>query len=284
MAGGVALNSLMNGKILSNSKFKNIWIQPNATDGGTSMGAALFVANSLLKLNRKYKLSNAFLGPEYSDEFIKGMLDERDIKYTKFKDDNELVKVTSQLLKEENVIGWFQGRMEWGPRALGARSILASPLTEEMKDLINLKVKKREPFRPFAPVVAFEDAPKYFKTDKPLPDSADYMLMVYPIKEHFHNKIPAVKHVDGTGRLQTIKREQMPLYYDVIKEFGKLTGTPILINTSFNIRGEPIVCTPHDAYKCMMGTEIDYLVMGGFLINRVDNSKDIWNSEVNKQD
>src|SRR3989344_5903822 len=169
--------------------------------------------------------------------------------------------------------------MEWGPRALGARSILSNPCNPKMQDILNLKVKHREKFRPFAPVVAVEDANDYFECDKPIPLPTDFMLMVYPIKKQKQKLIPAVTHVDGSGRLQTLRKEKNPLYWGVIKEFGKLSGVPILINTSFNIRGEPIVCTPYDAYKCMMGTEIDYLLMGNFLIKREDNLKDSWDSE-----
>jgi len=189
------------------------------------------------------------------------------------------VKQTAKLLAEDNVIGWFQGRMEWGPRALGSRSILSNATNRDMQEILNLKVKHREKFRPFAPVVCEDDALRYFDCDKPVPEPTDYMLMVYPIRKRWHKRIPAVTHVDGSGRLQTIRRKQNHLYYDLIKEFGKLTGIPILVNTSFNIRGEPIVCTPQDAYRCMMGTGIDYLVMGKYLIKRADNPKDMWDSE-----
>ncbi len=174
--------------------------------------------------------------------------------------------------------------MELGPRALGARSILSNACNPNMKEILNLKVKHREKFRPFAPAVCYGDALKYFDCDVPIPEPADFMLMVYPVKKQWRRKIPSVTHVDGSGRLQTVKRHQNPRYYNLIKEFGKLSGMPILINTSFNIRGEPIVCTPYDAYKCMMGTNIDYLVMDRFLIKREDNSKDDWNSEVNSKD
>jgi len=183
------------------------------------------------------------------------------------------------LVYDNNVVGWFQGRMEWGPRALGARSILANPCNPKAKELLNVKVKHREKFRPFAPVVCEDDALTYFDCDEPIPEPTDFMLMVYPVREEWHKKIPSVTHVDGSGRLQTIRRNQNHLYYDVIKEFGKLSGIPILINTSFNIRGEPIVCTHYDAYKCMMGTGIDCLVIGKFLIKRKNNPQDRWDSE-----
>jgi len=279
MAGGCALNSVYNGKILRNSKFKKIWIQPNASDGGTSIGVASYIYNVILGHKRNYVLKDAFLGPKYSSAYIKAFLDKNGIKYSQFKDEKELVKKTAKLIYDKNVIGWFHKGMEWGPRALGARSILADPTNQKAKELLNTKVKHREKFRPFAPVVCEDDALTYFDCDKPVPEPTDYMLMVYPVHKKWHKKIPSVTHVDGSGRLQTIRRDQNHLYYDVIKEFGKLTGIPILINTSFNIRGEPIVCTPFDAYKCMMGTGIDYLVMDKFLIKRDDNPKDMWDSE-----
>ena len=173
--------------------------------------------------------------------------------------------------------------MEWGPRALGNRSILANPANPEARELLNEKVKHREKFRPFAPAVCREDASKYFDCDRPIPDAADFMLMVYPIKKKWHKKMPSVTHVDGSGRLQTIRKKQNPLYYKLIKEFQKLSGIPILVNTSFNVRGEPIVCSPYDAYKCMMGTGIDCIVMGSFLIRKYDNQQDMWDSEKHRK-
>ncbi|MBI2105586.1 carbamoyltransferase [Candidatus Woesearchaeota archaeon] len=277
IAGGVGLNSVYNGKILKNTPFKKIWIQPNSSDGGTSMGAASYIYHTILEHERDFILKDAYLGPEYSNIDIKKFLDASKIKYNE--NENELIQRIAILIYENNVVGWFQGRMEWGPRALGARSILSNPCTPEMKEILNLKVKHRENFRPFAPVICEDDALKYFDCDEPIPDPADFMLMVYPIKKKWHKKIPAVTHIDGSGRLQIIKKNQNKNYYNLIKEFGKLSGVPILINTSFNIRGEPIVCTPEDAYKCMMGTGIDYLVMDKFLIRREDNLKDAWDSE-----
>ena len=279
LAGGVALNSVYNGKILKNTGFKKIWIQPDPGDGGTSIGVALYIYNSILRNKRVYQLKDAFLGPEFSIKEIKSFLDENKIKYSIFKNTKDLLKTTSSLIHNNNVIGWFQKGMEWGPRALGARSILSNATNQKMKEILNLKVKHREKFRPFAPVVCEDDAHKYFEQDSPTPESTDFMLMVYPIKKKWHKKIPSVTHVDGSGRLQTIRRNQNTLYYDLIKEFGKLSGIPILINTSFNIRGEPIVCTPYDAYKCMMGTEIDYLIIDKFLIKRKHNPQHIWDSE-----
>ncbi|MEK6879728.1 MAG: carbamoyltransferase [Nanoarchaeota archaeon] len=284
ISGGVGLNSVYNGKILRNTHFKGVWLQPDPGDGGTSLSAAMYVYNTILGKERKYILKDVYLGPEFSNKEIQEFLDKNGIKYNKFKDKKSLVKHTAQLIFKNNVVGWFQGRMEWGPRALGARSILSNPCNKDMKEILNLKVKHREKFRPFAPVVCIEDANKYFDCNKPIPEAADFMLMVYPIKEQYHKKIPAVTHVDGSGRLQTVRGDQNKLYYNLIKEFGRLSGIPVLINTSFNIRGEPIVCSPHDAYKCMMGTGIDYLVIGDFLIKRENNTKDIWDSEKTAKD
>ncbi len=284
LAGGVALNSVFNGKILRNTPFKNIWIQPNASDGGTSVGVATYIYNSILGHERNYIMRDAYLGPEFSNDEIKDFLDSNEINYTVFENDEELVVETARLLGSNHVVGWFQKGMEWGPRALGARSILANPANPKAKELLNEKVKHREKFRPFAPVVCEDDALTYFDCDSPVPEPTDYMLMVYPIFKKWHHKIPSVTHVDGSGRLQTIRKKQNPLYYNVIKEFGKISGIPILINTSFNIRGEPIVCTPYDAYKCMMGTGIDYLVIGKFLVRREDNPKDMWDSEALAKD
>ncbi len=279
IAGGCGLNSVANGKIIRATKFKSIWIQPDAGDGGTSIGVAAYIYHTILNNPRKSPMKTAYLGPEYSTEQIQTYLDEHRIKYTTFKNEKELVDTTAKLIFEDNVIGWFQGKMEWGPRALGSRSILSNACNQKMQEILNLKVKHREKFRPFAPVVCIEEASDYFECDAPIPEPADYMLMVYPIKKQWHSKIPAVTHVDGSGRLQTVRKYQNPAYYEVISAFGKLSKIPILINTSFNIRGEPIVCSPKDAYQCMMGTGIDYLVIDKFLIKRDDNPKDIWDSE-----
>jgi len=279
LAGGCALNSVYNGKILRGTPFKRIWVQPNASDGGASMGVASYIYNCILGKRRNYHLKEAFLGPSFTTQETKRFLDANGIVYSEFESERDMVKTTARLCYENNVVGWFHHGMEWGPRALGARSILANPCNPEAKELLNSKVKHREKFRPFAPVVCEDDALKYFACDKPVPEPTDFMLMVYPIWKRWHKTIPSVTHVDGSGRLQSIRRHQNWQYYDVIKEFGKLSGVPILINTSFNIRGEPIVCTPRDAYKCMMGTGIDCLVMDRFLINREDNRRDMWDSE-----
>lgn len=270
LAGGVALNSVINAKILSKTKFKNIFIQPSAGDSGTALGAAKYVQNVVDNTAPKEHTTHSYFGPSYSTEYTKSYLDNNNIKYTVFGSDQELISETAKLLKEKNVIGWFQGRMEWGPRALGNRSILASPLYEDMKDILNIKVKHREQFRPFAPVICIDDAEEYFECDMPIPEPTDFMLMVYPIKKDKKKLLPAVTHVDGSGRLQTIRREQNSLYYDLIKEFGKFTGIPVLVNTSFNLNKEPIVCTPEEAINCVRSTEIDYLVIDRFLIKRRD--------------
>ena len=279
LAGGVALNSVYNGKILKRTPFKKIWMQFDASDGGTSIGAASYIYHTLLGHKRNYVMNNAYLGPSFSSQEIKSFLDNHHVVYSQFKDEKELVTKTADLLFSNKVIGWFHHGMEWGPRALGARSILANPSNPQAKELLNLKVKHREKFRPFAPVVCDDDACTFFDCDKPVPEPTDYMLMVYPIFKKWHTKIPSVTHVDGSGRLQTIRRRQNTRYYDLIKAFGNLSGIPILINTSFNIRGEPIVCTPYDAYKCMMGTGIDYLVIDTYLIRREDNPEHMWDSE-----
>ena len=275
VAGGVGLNSVANGKITKNTPFKNIYIQPASSDSGTSIGVACYIYNVILGNKERFYMDNAYLGPSYSYEEIKKFLDDNEIKYKILKEE-EIAKKTAKLIRDENVIGWFQGRMEWGPRALGNRSILSDATNPKMKDILNLKVKHRENFRPFAPVISKEDVHEWFDIDQ---DEELFMLFVYPVKKDKRKIIPSVTHVDGSGRLQTISKEQNERYYSVIKEFEKLSGVPILINTSFNIRGEPIVCNPYNAYKCMMGTGIDYLVMDRFLIKREDNLKDAWDSE-----
>jgi len=284
LSGGCGLNSVFNGKILRTTPFKGIWIHPDAGDGGTSIGVASYIYHTILGKKRNYHFTDAYLGPAFSTGEIESFLKQNRIKYQTLKNDTQIVTTAAKLIAEDNVIGWFQLGMEWGPRALGARSILSNPCNPKMQEILNAKVKHREKFRPFAPVVCVENAMTYFECDEPIPEPTDYMLMVYPVREEFRKRIPAVTHVDGSGRLQTIRRFQNPRYYDTIQEFGKHTGIPILINTSFNIRGEPIVCTPYDAYKCMMGTGIDYLVMDRFLIKRDDNKRDMWDSEVYAKD
>lgn len=282
--GGVALNSVLNGKILSKTKFKKVWITPDPGDGGTSIGCALYLYNQILNNPRVESFDNAYLGPEFSNDQIRTYLDNNKIKYREFDNKENLIKEVSKIIFDNKVVGWFQGKMEFGPRALGNRSILANPLNREMQDILNLRVKHREQFRPFAPVVTREEMNKYFEADFEFQDPCKYMLMVYLVKKEWRSILPAVTHVDGTGRLQTVSEEDNKDYYRLIKEFEKLSGLPILVNTSFNIRGEPIVCTPKDAYRCMMGTEIDYLAVGRFLVKREENIiDDSKNREMKKQ-
>lgn len=276
LAGGVALNSVLNGKILSQTGFKRIFIQPSAGDSGTVIGACKYIQHLVDSQAPLEHMIHSSYGPEYTSEEIKQFLKDHQIIHKEFQTDDLLLEEVANLLKDRYVIGWFQGRMEWGPRALGNRSILASPIPEEMRDILNAKVKHRELFRPFAPVVCSDDALTFFECDSPVPEPTDYMLMVYPIKEQYRAKIPTVTHIDGSGRLQTVQEHQNLLYYRLIKKFGALTNIPILVNTSFNIRGEAIVCSPQDAYRCMMGTQIDYLVMNRFLVKRAENLKDSW--------
>ena len=288
LAGGVALNCVGNGRILREGPFKNIWIQPASGDAGAALGAALLVWHKYLGNKRERDGKNdsqkaSLLGPSYTDEYMEEFLKEQDAPYRRlaYKD---IPGVTADLIAAGKVVGWFQGRLEFGPRALGARSIIGDPRDPEMQSRMNLKIKYRESFRPFAPTVLKEKAGEWFEFSGESP----YMLLVAPVKESRRisladnekalcgfdklkikrSQIPAVTHVDYSARIQTIKREDNPLYYDMIEAFYKNTGCPVLINTSFNVRGEPLVCTPHDAFRCFMRTEMDYLVMGTFLIDK----------------
>ena len=263
IAGGVGLNCVANGKILANTKFKKLFIQPAAGDSGGALGAAYYVHNALLNRKRGYVMDEAYFGPEFSNKEIKDFLDESEIKYEHL-DDQELLKKVASLIWKNKIIGWYQGRMEFGPRALGSRSILANPCNPKMKDILNKKVKHREEFRPFAPAVIAEEASKYFELDYEAP----FMLQAVDVKKGKEKLVPSITHVDGTARVQTINRKQNRLYYDLIKEFKKLSGVPVIINTSFNVRGEPIVNTPEDAYNCFKNTQIDYLVMGNYFIRK----------------
>ncbi len=272
LSGGVALNSVMNGKLLSRTPFKKIYIPPDPGDGGGAMGAAMWgwikkfstISHVAQTFSREF---TPYLGPGFSEDHIEATLKSFHLKYKKL-ERVELLDVVTDLIIKEKIIGWFQGRMEWGPRALGNRSILASARREKMKDIINAKVKHREMFRPFAPVILKEYVNEYFLADKNLSPSAKYMLMVYPFKDKGKEDVPATVHVDGTGRLQVLDRESNSLYYDLIEQYYKKTGVPIIINTSFNVRGEPIVCTPRDAVKCFLGTEIDYLAIGSYIVKK----------------
>lgn len=268
LSGGSALNSLANGKILSQTSFKNLYITPDPGDGGASLGAALYTYHHLLKKTPPKPLPSPYLGPEFTSWQINNTIKKFNLTAALIPDLDKMNNILSNLLISQKVIGYFQGRLEWGPRALGNRSILAAATDRKMQDIINAKVKHREMFRPFAPVILREHTKNYFITDKNIPISADYMLLVYPFKKSVQSKVPAVVHVDGTGRLQTIDKKSNPKYYHLIKSYYKKTGIPLILNTSFNVKGEPIVCTPEDAIKCFLSTEIDYLVLGNYLIKK----------------
>jgi carbamoyltransferase len=263
LAGGVALNCVANGKLLSSTRFKRLFIQPAAGDSGGAIGAAFYIHNSLLKNKRSYVMDDTYLGTEFSDAEIKDFLDKNNISYESLGED-ELLKRIAKLIHQNKVVGWFQGRMEFGPRALGSRSILANPCNPKMKDILNRKVKHREEFRPFAPAVLADKAGEYFEMSY----DSSFMLQTFNVRKDKQRMLPSITHVDGTARVQTVTREQNKRFYNLIKEFGALSGVPIIINTSFNVRGEPIVNTPKDAHDCFRNTEIDYLVMGNCLIRK----------------
>jgi carbamoyltransferase len=262
MAGGVALNCVANGRVVRETPFKSLFVQPAAGDAGGAVGVAHYLYNTLEKRPRTKGWTHAYLGPEYQDAEIRQYLDAQHAPYSLLSD-TELAQRTARLLADGNVIGWFQGRMEFGPRALGGRSILADPRDPKMRDTLNLKIKFREGFRPFAPSVLADKASEWFEIEGDSP----YMLLVAQVREG-KRVIPSVTHVDNSARLQTVTRDENPLYYDLIREFDKITGVPIVINTSFNVRGEPIVCTPHDAYLCFMRTNMDHLVLGHHLLDK----------------
>ena len=262
LGGGVALNCVANGRILREGPFQDLWIQPAAGDAGSALGAALFVEHQVLGKPRKFRMEHAFWGPHYSDEEIRGYLDERRAPYRTFERDAMIREVASAMDEQQAVVGWFQGRLEWGPRSLGSRSILADARNPENWKRVNLKIKFRESFRPFAPAVLAEKTSEWFDIDRESP----YMLLVCQVREG--KQIPAVTHVDGSARLQTVRREHHPEFYDLMREFDRRTGCPVLINTSFNVRGEPIVCTPDDAYLCFMRTDMDVLVLGNQILHK----------------
>jgi len=264
MAGGVALNCVSNGRIIREGPFENLWVQPAAGDAGGALGAALFVDNCVLDNPRKTRMDHAFWGPSYSDEAIRSYLDARGVIYRSLPRDEMIAETARRLSDDQAVVGWFQGRLEWGPRSLGSRSILADARNQENWKRVNLKIKFRESFRPFAPAVLAEKASEWFDIDRESP----YMLLVCQVQEG--KNIPAVTHVDGSARLQTVTRESQPEFYDLLSQFDEKTGCPVLINTSFNVRGEPIVCTPDDAYLCFMRTQMDVLVLGNQILLKED--------------
>jgi carbamoyltransferase len=261
MAGGVALNCVMNARLRDRGQFARIWVQPAAGDAGTALGAALWVDAALRGDDtRRYAMEHAFLGPSYGDEEVERFLRWAKLPYRRLADVPEEV---ADLLARDKILGWFQGRMEFGPRALGARSILASPLAAAMQARLN-EIKDREDFRPVAPVVLEEEAGNWFASAEVSP----FMLFVYDVLPEKAERIPAVRHVDGTARIQTINRAQHQLYYDLLKAFQARTGVPVLVNTSFNTRGEPIVCTPRDAVECFWTSPLDALAIGSFLLEK----------------
>ena len=301
MAGGVALNCVANGKIVKENIFKNVWIQPAAGDAGGALGAALGLWHKELEKERllpiEDKMKGSYLGPDFNNSEIENVFKKIGATYNKFSED-EMLKIVSEELAKEKTIGWFQGRMEFGPRALGSRSIIADPRSARMQKNLNLKVKFRESFRPFAPSVTREDLSKWFDLNCDSP----YMLLVANIKEDKkikmteseeklfgidklnikRSEIPAITHVDYSARIQTVHKETNSRYYKLIKNFQKITNCPVLVNTSFNVRGEPIVCSVEDAYRCFMGTDLDMLVCGDFILHKDKQNKQLLTNYKNK--
>ena len=294
MAGGVALNSVANGKLLESKLFKEIWIQPAAGDAGGALGAAylgwhLWKGEKRFVNNKSDAMKGAYLGPEFNKKDILGIIRKYNAHYKYFEHFNELTKVVAEKISEGHVIGWFQGRMEFGPRALGNRSILGDARNPEMQKKMNLKIKYREGFRPFAPTVLEEDIQDYFVMDCPSP----YMLHVIPVKEerlkplpegysemelyerlyHLRSDVPAITHIDFSARIQSVNKNTNPKYWSLINEFKNQTGYGVIVNTSFNVRGEPIVCNPDDGFRCFMRTEMDFLVIGNYLFDKNQQEK-----------
>jgi carbamoyltransferase len=264
MAGGCALNSVANGKLFARTPFRRTWIQPAAGDEGLAMGAALHTYHAVLNQPRRFVMKNSYLGPEFSDAGIESDLKKAKLRYRKLERESLLDSVAEKIAAGK-VVGWFQGRMEWGPRALGNRSILAHPGFPGMKDVLNARIKQREWFRPFAPSILEERQGEYFEHDHPSP----FMLHVYKIRADKRGQLSAVNHVDDTGRLQSVGREENPLYYDLIRKFERKTGIPVLLNTSFN-ENEPIVCRPEEAIDCFERTRMDVLAIGPYLSEKAD--------------
>jgi carbamoyltransferase len=268
LAGGVAQNSVANGKITRNTPFKAVYIPSAGHDAGISMGAALYVQHMILGHSRNPSIRSAYTGSRYSNNEIEELLKQEGIEYALYDDDNELFEKIADRLINSGVIGWFNGRAEFGPRALGGRSILADPRRKDAKDLLNAKVKRRESFRPFAPSILKEYVDEYFE----VVDEVPFMEKVFPIKKEKQELIPAVNHVDGTGRLQTVDRDINPRYYNLINRFYQKTGVPILLNTSFN-ENEPIVNSPKEALDCFLRTQMDMLVLENIIVERKNGLK-----------
>ena len=264
MAGGCTLNSVANGKIFAETPFTDTCIQPAAGDDGLALGSALYVSNTILKENRRWVMENGYLGPEHSDSEIQTVLNAMNVSHEKL-DRKSLLEKTADEIVAGNIVGWFQGRMEWGPRALGNRSILAHPGLKHMRATLNARIKHRESFRPFAPAVLVEQQSNIFEQNHPSP----FMLHVYKIRPEWRDRLSAVNHVDDTGRLQTVSRENNALFYELINQFAAKTGIPVILNTSFN-ENEPIVCRPSEAISCFLRTKMDTLVIGPFFCKKND--------------
>ncbi|MDG1143872.1 MAG: carbamoyltransferase C-terminal domain-containing protein [Burkholderiales bacterium] len=270
LAGGCAMNSVANGKILGNTGFKDVYIQSAGGDAGGAIGAAFAIWNQKLNKPRKFVMEHSYWGPDFSNDDVSVLLEKRSTelnsnscKVTLFSDEPELCSYVSKAISDGKIIGWFQGRMEWGPRALGNRSILGDPRRSDMKEILNSKIKRRESFRPFAPSILREEVKNWFETDYDVP----FMLQVFQILLVQRHRIPAVTHINGSGRLQTVTEQQNPRYYRLIRAFRDLTGVPILLNTSFN-ENEPVVCRPDEAVNCFLRTKMDILVLGDYVIER----------------
>lgn len=262
LAGGVAYNSVMNGKILLNTPFREVFVQPAAGDSGTALGVCYYIHNVLLQQPRSFVMEHAYTGPEFAKGQIDDIVRKSDFEWRELSDP-ELTQAAAQAVADGKIVGWFQGRMEFGPRALGNRSIIVDPRRAAMKDILNARIKKREPFRPFAPSILEERVGDYFEQTHPSPA----MLMVYQVKQDKRSVIPAVTHVDGSGRLQTVARNTNPRYHQLISDFERLTGVPVVLNTSFN-EDEPIVCTPEEALNCFRRTRMDVLFLGNYMLQR----------------
>ncbi|MBD64185.1 MAG: carbamoyl transferase [Halobacteriovoraceae bacterium] len=264
ITGGCGLNCIMNETLVKMSGYKNVSVNSAPHDAGAAIGAAFWVQNNTLRNPRKFVFNSAFLGPEFSNQEIKECLEKTDLKYIELKWE-ELTKQVALHIREKRIVGWFQGRTEFGPRALGNRSILADPTVKEMKDIINYRIKHREPFRPFAPAILEEEVGNYFEENRSLP----FMTFILKVKSNISQKIPAVVHFDDTARVQTVNKSINPQFHSLINEFEKLSGVPILLNTSFNDNGEPIVNTPSDAIKCFKQTGLDYMAIGNYLVKGI---------------
>ncbi|MFQ5850580.1 MAG: carbamoyltransferase [Candidatus Binatia bacterium] len=274
MAGGVAFNCVVNGQIFEKTPFAEVYIQPAAGDAGLAIGAAFYLLHQVLRQPRRFVMEHAYWGPAFGDADLRealsvrhGALEQQRCWVRKIENEAQLCRWTAGQIAKGKVVGWFQGRMEWGPRALGNRSIVVDPRRSEMKDILNNRVKHREPFRPFAPSILVEWVGNYFEQTHPSP----FMLMTYKVKPEKRGVIPAPTHVDGTGRLQTVDRKTNPLYWQLITEFEKITGVPVLLNTSFN-ENEPIVNTPEEAVECFLRTKMDVLVMGNYAVEKKGNA------------